>query len=195
MTDNCTACGHPSRNHDGPLWPQCSAARCTCLRYRPPAAAPAAPPAAPLARRLSAVEPIPSALATPAVRRNDDHVAPAVPTPTVDELARALLRSENKRTKALAPKLLELAEKCRAALRSEREAAEAKARAAEEAAAAKAKVEKLQKQLAAAKAELRRTKSAAGDDGEVVYCEDCGEKCKNEAGRKIHAARKHPVSA
>ena len=182
----CTKCGHGKSDHE-PLDPQCSAPRCTCLKYRP------APPA-PLhvANTPQPVAPIPGNLSTPAVRRVD---APEPPQPgmSIDNLAQACLRSENKRTQAMGPKLLDLAEKARAALRKEREAAEAKAKASEEFAAKKAAVDRLAKQLAAAKAELRKVKPAgtpAPSAGEFL-CDECGQSFGTPQGRGAHAFRAH----
>ncbi len=185
----CTKCGHGKQDHEA-LDPQCSAPRCTCLKYRP------APISVPAAVTPLRVAPIPSSLSTPAVRRVEEAPAPPQPGLSVDNLAQACLRSANKRTQAMGPKLLELAEKARTALRREREAAEAKAKQSEEFAAKKAAVDRLAKQLAAAKAELRKVKPAAGGSPDGFPCEHCDDSFPTSQGRAAHTTRKHkPVAS
>lgn len=174
----CTTCGHGKADHEA-LDPQCSAARCTCLKFRPAALAPVPGP--------SPVRSVPAPpTATP------DATPPA--GPTVDQLVKACARSDAKRTQALGPKLIELAEKITAALRAERFAAEAKAKQSEEFAAKKAAVDRLAKQLAAAKADLRKVKpaaSASAAGGGEYSCEDCDQTFSTPQGRGAHGFRAH----
>lgn len=170
ITTRCTTagCGHGPEDHEA-LSPQCSAARCTCLKYRPPAVT-----------------------VTPAVRL----VTPA-PTgttntaPSIDELIRACARSEYKRTQALGVKLAETAEKARAALRSEREAAEIKAARSKEIAAARAEVERLEKALAEAKAKAVAAGAPGGARGGPHNCPECGQQLATGQALGAHRARKH----
>lgn len=191
-----TGCGHCLADHEA-LAPQCSAPRCTCLKWRRPVES--ASPAA------VAVAPIPSGLSTPAVRRaistppaapaTVPGAAPAAPNGlfTVEELVRACRRSESKRTQALGPKLTELADRITAALRGEREAAEAKAKQAEEFTARKAQVDRLTKQLADAKAALSGLKPPPGDtEASLSFaCSECGDRFTTSQGRSLHGRRKH----
>jgi hypothetical protein len=191
---NCTKCGHTEAHHRM-LAPQCSAPRCSCLRYVP-------------ADSGARVAPIPANLSTPAVRRPTPPPALTVVPPakepevvqgfTVNALVQACARSEHKRTQALGTKLLELADKATAALRAEREAAEAKAKSAEEFAAKKAAVDKLARQLAAAKAELRGIKPTAeraGDPAGEFACDQCDRVFGSSPGRARHVTRTHGGAA
>lgn len=162
LTTRCTTCNHGPHDHEA-LSPQCSAARCTCLKYRPPAPV-AAPPV---------LKPVPS------------------PAPSIDELIRACARSEYKRTQGLGVKLAELAEKARAALRTEREAAEAKAARSKEVAAAQAEVKRLEKELAAAKAKAVAAGGSGGARGGPRPCPECGHEFATGQALGAHRAQKH----
>lgn len=187
---NCTTigCGHSAGDHEA-LAPQCSAQRCTCLRYRP--AGVAAVPAP--------VAPIPASLSTPAVRRAISTPAASAPAAVAGvapdallALVRACQRSELKRTQALGVKLAALVEQVTVALRGEREAVEAKAKQAEEQATARAEVARLTKQLAAAKAKLRGSAAAGVDEAAGhLACGHCGDLFASAQGRSTHITRKH----
>lgn len=111
---------------------------------------------------------------------------------TVDELVRACRRSEYKRTQALGPKLTELADRITAALRDERQAAEAKAKQAEEFTAKKAQVDRLAKQLADARAQLRELKPAGVTEAALDFaCGTCGDLFTTSQGRGLHTRRVH----
>lgn len=140
-------------------------------------------------RAPAVVTPLPSRPSPPAAPRPALPVAGGTPpAPSADELVRACRRSEFKRTQALGPKLAELVERITTALRTEREAAEMKTKQAEEIATKKAAVDKLTKQLAAAKAAL-----AAVDPGSALEfgCDVCGDSFATSSGRARHTTRKH----
>lgn len=170
MTTRCTTCGHGPTDHQD-LFPQCSAARCTCLKYRQ--AAPTAPPA------LASV-PAPTTTKPP-----------APPAPSIDELIRACARSEYKRTQSLGVKLAELSEKARAALRSERESAEVKAARSKEIAAAQAEVKRLEAALKAARAKASAAGAPGGARGGPHICPECDHELANAQALGAHRAHKH----
>ncbi len=172
MDQRCTVCGHGGADHQS-LAPQCSHARCTCLRYRP----------------LGAVTP--SAPAPPPTPRPE--VGPR--SPTVEELVRACGRSKRKRTQSLAMQLTTLQAKITDALRDERAATAAKSKQSEEFKAKKATVDALAAQLAAAKAELRGLKPAGTAPTGEHACGECGDLFGTSQGRSLHARRKHGVGA
>lgn len=159
-------CGHRPADHE-PLNPQCSAPRCDCLRFRPSPATAAAVP----------------------VKAGPPQQPQAV---TVAQLAAACRRSEYKRTQALGGRLTELADRIRDALRTEREAAEAKAVKAEAFAKAKADVDRLARELKAARAALKGLKPSGVTEAALSFaCDECGESFGTAQGRGAHRAHKH----
>lgn len=82
--------------------------------------------------------------------------------PTIDALVNAAARSSSKRTQVLGTKLHDLAGVIRARLAEERVAAEKEERAKAERAAAAAEVQRLERQLAEAKAKLRPARQGGG---------------------------------
>jgi hypothetical protein len=169
LTVRCTTCGHGPQDHQA-LSPQCSAARCTCLKYRPPLAV-APRPAAPPATR-------PTATTTSA-------------PPAIDDLVRACARSEYKRTQTLGVKLADIAEKARTALRAEREAAEAKAARSKEVAAAQAEVKRLEMALAEAKKKAVAAGAPGGARSGPHNCPECDQGFGSAQALGAHRARKH----
>lgn len=167
MTTRCTTCGHGPENHQD-LFPQCSAARCTCLKYRQ-AEATATPTLAS----------VPAPTTKPAVP----------PAPSIDELIRACARSDFKRTQALGVKLAQVAEKARAALRAERETAEVKAKRERERTAAVAEIKRLEKALAEARAKATAAGRPGGTRGGERICEECGRQLAN--GQALGAHKRH----
>lgn len=171
ITSRCTTCGHGPADHEA-LSPQCSAARCTCLKYRP-----TAPPAAPAAVLQFAPTPTPG---------------PGSPAaPSIDDLIRACARSEYKRTQALGVKLAQTAEKARAALRTELEAAEAKAARSAAVAAARAEVKRLEKALAEAKAKAVAAGAPGGARGGPIPCPTCDREFASPQALGAHRSRLH----
>lgn len=187
---NCTKCGHTEAHHRM-LAPQCSHPRCSCLRYAPGVATTAPAPipglSTPAVRRPT---PPPALAVVPPVKA-DAQVAQVAEAPAVDELIRACARSDSKRTQALGVKLADLAEKARAALRTEREAAEAKAARSKEVAAAQAEVKRLEKLLADAKAKAVAAGASGGARGGPCICPECEQGFSSAQALGAHRSRKH----
>jgi hypothetical protein len=174
-------CGHSHEQHAA-LSPQCSAARCECLRYQP------------------AQHVVPAVSAPIGVQLV--HAAPAKPPtptssgPTIDQILAAGRRSQFKRTVALAEKIAAELRDLRGRLVEERAIAEADRAQAEARAKALAEIAELEKKLAAAKAKLKDTRHAAGLPGGertagAGACPDCGELFDTAQRLGVHRRWKH----
>lgn len=146
-------------------------------------------------------DPIPAAVSTPAVRRDQGTTAarptpapPAAPGPSVDELVRACARSESKRTQARGVKLAALVDDIRAALRAERETAEAKAAREKARAAAVAEVKRLEKALAEARAKAVAAGAPGGERGGPRPCPECGDQLASPQALGAHRRHKHGIA-
>jgi hypothetical protein len=165
-------CGHdrPAHYQNG-FAPQCTAARCTCLRYQP------------------------ADQNTPTPRATTDNDT------TIDQLVAAGRRSSTRRIATLAQRVHDQAATLRALLAAERSKAEATRRAEADKQAARREVERLEVELAAAKAKLRGKPAPAAPtarrdtlgrriarDATPKVCPDCGQTFQ---ALGPHRARKH----
>lgn len=174
-------CGHGQAAHsvEG-LAPQCTAAACTCLRYRPDATSPISP--ARSATPATATSAGPSRLTA----------APEPPGPTLDQLVDAGRRSGSQRVNALAEKIAALGGELRGKLAAERAAAEAKRAALVEKETAKREVQRLERLLVEARAKVRGSKPSAAkavSSPRVLQpCPECGHEFANLG---VHRSRAH----
>lgn len=175
-------CSHTHGQHAGDLAPQCHAPACNCLQYRPNTGTAAASPRIETTHGVSA-RPTPPALKAIVQAVDDAPPAPAEPVGSVDELLAKAKESDLKPIVRLAERIEALADDLRE-------------RVADEAAsdAVKAHIAKLTKQLADAKAKLRKvgagkTKPAATPGKHA--CPDCPETFGTPQGLGAHRAGKH----
>lgn len=208
-------CGHTKQDHEA-LAPQCSATRCTCLRYVPSSAPERPAPKQPAATATSAGTASAGHLAptsgaslrnsgTMTTLRPNPHVRPLAPAPaspaaeapSFEQLVAAGRRSSLRRTVTLAEKIAAELEDLRGRLDQERRAAEEKRQRDAERAAALAEIAKLEKQLAAAKERLKSRRHELGlGGGERAgvgghSCPDCPEVFETAQRLGVHRRWKH----
>ncbi|HEY7007309.1 MAG TPA: hypothetical protein VH395_00125 [Jatrophihabitantaceae bacterium] len=172
-------CGHSHAEHET-LAPQCAAARCECLRYRPNHATP----------RVLAVAPAPAD--TTPVREHAQAI-------TVEDLLSIGRASGHKRIAALAEKITAQVEDLRARVADQAAAQEAERAAQAERARVLAEIAKLEKQLTAAKARLKKrgARPALDPPGTEpgrpgIECPVCGRTFKT-LGRHAATHREQPT--
>jgi DNA repair exonuclease SbcCD ATPase subunit len=149
-------CGHSHAEHE-PLAPQCSAARCECIRYRPNRTPP----------RVLTVAPAP--------------IREVATTITIEDLLTIGRRSDHKRIAALAEKITAELEDLRRRVADAAAAEDAKRAADAQRAKALAEIAELEAKLAAAKARLKPGKPTTAESSFTerpghpgIECPVCG---------------------
>lgn len=154
-----------------------------------------------LEERPDGINPAPLASGGQVIEGGKPRVVPSTPvTPTRDDQTLAMLNAarthSSKRIQAAALKALEAIGKVRTLVAEDEEKNSAKRKADAEKAAARAEVERLERQLAAAKAKLRgapvevQARAALGSAGEFP-CDGCERSFGSAHGLGVHKGRSH----